>query len=287
MEDILEIGNFGLRWYSFLIAGGLLAGAWIASIEAKGWGEWADHVYNIVILALPLSLIGARAYHVVDKWGEIYSNDPARVFLINEGGIAIYGAVAGSILAVFIYTKWKKLKFSRWLDIGAPGLILGQAIGRWGNFFNQETYGMPSDLPWAITIDPLKRILGYEGFEKFHPLFLYESLLNLIAFGLMMYARRRFQARLYPGDIALLYGVFYGAVRLSLENLRIGNWTIGGGLPTATLISALVLAICGGALIYRHWLRPRLDARKGLGTDSPEGDAPEAGPQETAPAPTE
>ena len=273
MEFIFEVGGFGLRWYSALIATGLAVGAWIATIEARRRGEQPDHVFNIVLLALPLALIGARAYHVIDQWGPLYSHDPARIFLINEGGIGIYGAVAGSILAMFLYTRWslgirwsavmpsfslsrRGLSFARWMDIGAPGLIIGPAIGRWGNFFNQELYGTPSTLPWALDIPFDKRLQGYETFETFHPLFLYESLLNFMAFGAMMYLGRRLSHRLHDGDIALMYGVFYGSVRLSLEGLRIGNWTYGD-VPVATVISALAIVGCGGALLYRHWWAPR------------------------------
>ena len=260
MEFIFKIGAFGLRWYSVLIAAGLLLGSWVASIEAKRRGETTDHVYNILLVALPLALIGARLYHVIDKWGEIYSHDPFRVLLINEGGIGIYGAVAGAIIGIAIYCRWKRLKLSTWLDIGAPGMILGQAVGRWGNFFNQELYGKPSELPWAIYIPPDKRIIGYEGYSNFHPLFLYESFLNLFAFGAMIYIARRFHSRLKSGDLALLYGVLYGAIRLSLETLRIGNWTIGDALPVATVISLLAVVGCGGALLVRHLLAPKRPA---------------------------
>ena len=252
MEFIFHVGPFGLRWYSVLIAAGLLIGSWVASMEAKRRGENADHLYNILLLALPLALIGARVYHVIDKWTEIYSHDPIRVLFINEGGIGIYGAVAGAILGIAIYTRWKHLKLSTWLDIGAPAMILGQAIGRWGNFFNQELYGKPTDMPWGIYIPPDKRIIGYETYSNFHPLFLYESLLNLAAFGALMYIGRRFHGRLKNGALALLYGVLYGAIRLSLETLRIGNWVLGGALPVATLISLSAIVLCGGALIVRH-----------------------------------
>lgn len=264
MEYIFEIGNFGLRWYSFLIAVGLMVGAWVASIEAKDWGERTEHVYNILILALPLALIGARTYHVVHLWSEVYSKDPVRIFFLNEGGIGIYGAIAGSILAVVVYTRWKGLRLSRWLDIGAPALIIGQAIGRWGNFFNQELYGIPSTLPWAIVIDPVHRIAGYQGFSRFHPLFLYESILNAMAFVVLMWVRRRYQGQLQGGDLALLYGLSYGAIRLGLENLRIGNWVVGGGMPAATIISIAAVVGCAGALAYRHVWHPRIGRRKAL-----------------------
>jgi len=260
MEYMFETDVFSLRWYSFLVAMGLLAGAWLATVEANRRGELKDHVYNLLLIALPLSLIGARAYHVIDEWRNVYSHDIGRVFLINEGGIGIYGAIAGSILAVMIYTRWKKLSFSTWLDIGAPGLLLGQVIGRWGNFFNEELYGKPTSVPWAIEIPPERRISGFEQFSEFHPLFFYESMLNAVGVVLILVIGRRCSDRLKGGDIALMYGFWYGAVRLGLENLRIGNWTVGGA-PTATIISALAVAGCGGALIYRHWWKPRRQRR--------------------------
>ena len=264
MEYIFKLGAFGLRWYSVLIAAGVIMGTWVASIEAKRRNESTDHVFNIVLLALPLALIGARTYHVIDQWNIVYKHDPFRVLLINEGGIGIYGAVAGGILAVFIYCKVKKLPVTRWLDIGAPALILGQAIGRWGNFFNEELYGAPTNLPWAIYVPPDKRILGYEGYNNFHPLFLYESLLNLAAFAALMYVGRRFHARLKTGDLGLMYGLFYGSIRLGLENLRIGNWLVNGQVPVATIISGTAVVICGGALLYRHLSAPRRSAEKQL-----------------------
>lgn len=261
MEYIFEIGAFKLRWYSTLIAIGLMVGAYVAARDAKRRGENHDHAYNILLLALPLSLIGARIYHVIHKWNDIYRDDWVRIFLLNEGGIGIYGAIAGSILAVFIYTRWQKLSFIKWLDIGAPGMIVGQAIGRWGNFFNQELYGRPTSLPWSISIPVDKRIPGFDAFSNFHPLFLYESLLNLLAFGTMIYAARRFGDKLKDGDIVLMYGLFYGAIRLGLENLRIGNWVAGPGLPVATMLSLVAVVGCGGMLLYRHWVGPKLAAR--------------------------
>ena len=256
MEFVFEIGGFGLRWYSTMVALGLALGAWVSTTEARRRGDDPDHVFGVLFLAIPGAIIGARVYHVIDKWNAIYKDDLVRIFLINEGGIGIYGAVLGAIIALWIYTKWKGLSFARWMDIGAPGLILGQAIGRWGNFFNEELYGKPTSLPWALDIPPAKRVLGYENFNEFHPLFLYESLLNLIAFGVLMYVGRRFSDRLRVGDIALMYGLFYGSIRLGLENLRIDNWRVGD-LPVATIISATTIIVCGGALLYRQWWLPK------------------------------
>ncbi|MSQ26379.1 MAG: prolipoprotein diacylglyceryl transferase [Dehalococcoidia bacterium] len=254
MEYLIDAGGFKLRWYSTMVALGLVAGTLIAAVEARRRKEDDRHVYNAVLLALPLALIGARLYHVVHEWS-FYSANPSEIVRIDKGGIGIYGAIAGSILAIWIYTRVQKLPFSRWLDIGAPGLLLGQAIGRWGNYFNQELYGKPMDLPWAIHIPLDKRETGYEAFSTYHPLFLYESLLNLLGVAVLMLVARRFAGKLKDGDIALMYGVWYGTVRLSLEGLRIGNWHLGD-LPTATIISLAAIVGCGGALAYRHLRTP-------------------------------
>ena len=255
MEYIFKTGGFGLRWYSFLVAVGLALGTMTAYFEAKRRGEETEEVFNALLIAVPFAIIGARIYHVIHEWG-FYSDHPSRILRIDEGGIGIYGAVIGSVLAMVIFTRMRKLNMWRWMDIGAPGLLVGQIIGRWGNYFNEELYGKPTDAPWAITIPSEKRLDGYEGFTSFHPLFLYESLLNLIGLGLFYYISRKYVKRLQDGDIALMYGLWYGAVRLALENFRIGNWKVAEEVPTATIISIAAIVLCGGALLYRHWIKP-------------------------------
>jgi len=256
VEYIFEVGGFGLRWYSTLVALGLGLGAWLATTEAKRRNEDTNHVFNLLLIALPTSLIGARAYHVIDQWNEIYSRDVLRVIQINEGGIGIYGAVIGAIVGLGIYTRWKGLPVLRWLDIGAPAFILGQAVGRWGNFFNQELYGEPTSVPWAIEINPENRLAGFETISEFHPLFFYESMLNFLGCGVMLLVGRRLRTQLKDGDIFLFYLIWYGAVRLSLEPLRIDNWVVGG-IPTATVVSIAAISAGASILLYRHWLRPR------------------------------
>ena len=133
--------------------------------------------------------------------------------IIGGRGLGIFGAIIGGALGLIIYTRWKKLGTLRWLDIFAPGLILAQAIGRWGNFFNQELYGYPTDLPWGLYIDPAHRLAGYESFSHFHPLFLYESLWNLLGFVGLMEVGRKLSSLLRDGDIFLLYVIYYGVGR--------------------------------------------------------------------------
>ncbi len=259
MEYIFQVGNFGLRWYSFLVAAGLALGTVVAYYEAKRRGEKTEEVFNALLIAVPFAIIGARIYHVIHEWS-FYSDHPSRIIRIDEGGIGIYGAILGSVIAMLIFTKVRKLPMWRWMDIGAPGLLAGQALARWGNYFNEELYGKPTDAAWAINIPLEKRIDGYEGFTSFHPLFLYESLLNLIGLGIFYYISRTYAKKFKEGDFALMYGVWYGAVRLGLENFRIGNWRVAGDVPTATIISILAIVLCGGGLIYRHSRKPGSDA---------------------------
>jgi phosphatidylglycerol:prolipoprotein diacylglycerol transferase len=220
----------------------------IAYIEAKRRGEDPEQLFTMALVVIPLGVIGARAYHVIDKW-DFYSANPGEI--IGGQGLGIFGAVAGGALGVILYTAWKKLNTLRWCDILAPGLILAQSIGRWGNYFNQELYGYPTDLPWGIPIDPANRLPGFEEFTHFHPMFFYESMLNLGGFAMLMIVGRRLKDRLKDGDIMLLYFIWYGIVRFILEGFKPEVWAIGG-IPTARWIAGGLVIIGIGLLWYRH-----------------------------------
>ena len=233
----LSIGAFELRWYSVMILSGLLAGIVLAQREAKRLGEDPEHVVNIAVLGAVAGLIGARTYHVIDRWNEVYVHDPVTVFFIWNGGIGIFGAVAGSALALAAYVWWvnrgaragkpgaKPMNVLRWFDIAAPAFLLGQGIGRWGNFFND-----------------------------FHPLFLYESLLSFLGVAVLLYLARRLAHRLRVGDVLLMYFIWYPAERFALEFLRTDNWRIGD-VPTAQILSTLLAVASVLALVW--WRRPR------------------------------
>ena len=250
-----RIGGFVLRLYSVMIMLGLVAGAWLATQEAKRRGEPPGYVLDALIFCVPLALIGARLYHVVSAW-DYYQANPGQIPAIWQGGIGIYGAVAGSILGMWIFTLWRRQSLLKWLDIGAPGLLLGQAIGRWGNFLNQELYGPPTDAPWGIYIAPENRLAGYEGSERFHPLFFYEFLWNLLGVAVLLFVARRFRAKLKVGDITLMYGIVYPLGRFMLETYRFDAWKVSG-FPTAMWVSLAAMLICGALLLRRH--PPRID----------------------------
>ena len=260
----LPDGNsFPIYWYGILIVCGALAGAYVATLEAKRRGIDPDHVWNALLGALILGVIGARLYHVISSptgttigW-DYYVQNPIEILNFRQGGLGIYGAVLGGVLALYLYARYAKLNFLTLVDIGVPGLFIGQAIGRWGNFFNQELYGFPTDLPWGIAIDAAHRLPVFADLTKypvetthFHPTFLYESLWNLGGAILVLYIARRW-ANAKPGDLLLLWGVLYGLGRFLVEFQRPDAWTISG-IATAQLIGLGLMVVCGVMLMYRH-----------------------------------
>ena len=277
----IQLGGLELRFYSLAIMAGLFAGIALAHREARRLRENPDHVLNIAALGALLSIVGARLYHVFDQqeWPR-YRDDPAAIFAVWNGGIGIFGAIVGAVAALLLYMHFTArlrsvgstgialpmiarrsppLNALRWLDIGAPAFLLGQAIGRWGNFFNQELFGGSTSLPWGIHI-PLEQVAAeapdyvaayLEGATRFHPLFLYESLLNLLGVAVLIFVARRFAHRLRPGDVLLLYLMWYPAVRFSLEFLRTNPWE-QGGVPMAQIISVVLFVGALAALVWRH-----------------------------------
>ena len=256
-----QIGPITVSWYGILIMTGVVAAVVLSFIEAKRRGENLDHVINLALVVLPLGIIGARLYHVIDQWS-YYSQHPS--LIIGGQGLGIYGAVIGGAIGLIIYTIWRKLSPPRWMDIVAPGLILAQAIGRWGNFFNQELFGYPTNLPWGIYIDPANRLstpfANLPPDTRFQPLFLYESILDALGCVMLLVVGRKLRKRLLDGDIFCLYVIYYGIVRFYLEGLKIEVWTLGG-IPTARWIAGLGIIIALGIMIYRHWRRGRSEKR--------------------------
>lgn len=275
---LFEVGPFAIRWYGLLIVSGALAAAYIAGIEARRKKEDPDHAWNLLIWCLIFGIIGARLYHVFSSpagssrgFNYYFFEHPfttltlfgasipfPSALLIWEGGIGIYGALLGGILAVVIYTYREKLNVWRWLDNIAPGMLLAQAIGRWGNFFNQELYGPPTDLPWGITITnvgqripPFDDLTTYPLTTTFHPLFLYESLWNVLGFVLLIWIGRKYASKLLDGDLTSLYLIWYPVGRILVESLRPDAWTLSG-IPTAQIVSIILIVAGVGLIIFRR-----------------------------------
>lgn len=252
-----------IYWYGILIVAAAIAGAALASVEAKRKGIDPDHVWNALLFALLFGVLGARLYHVLSDWAQ---GDPLGYFsrdfgtnlfnILNprSGGLGIFGAAVGGIFGIWVYTKFAKIKFWPLVDAAMPGLALGQAIGRWGNFFNQELYGFPTDLPWGIPITAAHRLPQFSSLPdtaRFHPTFLYESLGMLIVTGLLLYIARRWDKTLFPGDMVLLYGIFYPLVRFFTEMQRPDAWLFAG-VPVAQIISIGAFVISSIWFLYRH-----------------------------------
>jgi phosphatidylglycerol:prolipoprotein diacylglycerol transferase len=251
-----QLGPLPVYWYGIGYALGLAAVYFLLTRLARRAGEDPDLVGNGMIIVAVAALIGGRLYHVIDQWA-LYADDPISIILPPYTGLGAYGGLLTGTLAVVAYTRYKGVSFWRWVDIVAPGVFLMQAIARWGNFFNQELYGPPTSLPWGIPIECVHRISAYPcdafPFEstRFHPLFLYESISGLLGMLFLLWVGSRFRDRLRPGDIAMVFFIWYGLVRFALETLRSDNWTFFG-VPTAMLVSLAFALVALAVLIWRH-----------------------------------
>jgi phosphatidylglycerol:prolipoprotein diacylglycerol transferase len=253
----VQIGPLPVYWYGLGYALGLALAYIIMTREARRRGHDADLIANGLIVVAVAALAGGRIYHVIDQWQNLYAADPLRVILPPYTGLGVYGGLITGTIAGAVYTIWKRASFWTWADIVAPGLFAMQAVGRWGNFFNQELYGPPTNLPWGIAIQCEHRIPAYPcatyplATTHFQPLFLYESLSGAIGLLVLLFLARRFGGRLRTGDLLGVFFIWYGVVRFALETLRADNWTFFG-IPTAQLFSVLFV-VAGLALIaLRH-----------------------------------
>lgn len=244
----LQIGPLAIRWYGLLIATAVLLGTSLAHREAIRRGEDPDQLLNVIVLGVMSALVGARLYYVLFNWG-YYGPRPSKILAVWEGGLAIHGGILGGALATVIYTVRKKLSVLTYMDIMAPSLVLGQAIGRWGNFFNQEAFGTPTNLPWRLYIEPYHRPPHLAAFEFFHPTFLYESLWDLGVFVVLYFLlRRRLEQSL--GTLSLCYLGLYSIGRYFVEGLRIDSLMLGP-LRVAQVLS---LVLMGASLVGLAWL---------------------------------
>jgi phosphatidylglycerol:prolipoprotein diacylglycerol transferase len=220
-----RVFNFEIRWYGILIALALIIGIAVAYFIARYREQKADEIINFAPFAVIFGVIGARFLHVVVNWS-YYSGHLSYIFAFRKGGLAIQGVMLGGILALLVFCKIRKLDFWLWADIVAPALLLGQAIGRWGNFFNQEAFGMPTSLPWGIYIDPMNRPAGYASFQYFHPTFLYESIADIILLILLLLIHRLYKKRPDKFPYGLIFATYlgvYAVYRSLIEYYRIDS----------------------------------------------------------------
>jgi phosphatidylglycerol:prolipoprotein diacylglycerol transferase len=278
MPQGIQIGPIMIRFYALIILAGALAAAWLATQEAKRRGKDPEMVWDMLPWLLIGGIIGARLWHVLTPSSsnaamglttQYYFQHPLEILKIWKGGLGIFGGIIGGAIALAIYCRAQKQNFFEWTDIIAPGLLIAQAIGRWGNFVNQEVYGPPSDLPWAIYIDPAHRLPGFEAVERYHPLFLYESLLTLLGGLLLLYIGRKYMDKLFTGDLFLMYLVYYPLVRFGLEFIRLDPSAVGtiNINQTVMLIVGLVALLI---LVLRHtvWQPKAVQAIQTEGIDA-------------------
>jgi phosphatidylglycerol:prolipoprotein diacylglycerol transferase len=258
---LVQIGPLPLYWYGVCYALGLFAAYQVVVSEARRHYLDASLVANGIIIVAAAALIGGRLYHVIDQWA-LYKDDPIKIVLPPYTGLGVYGGIIVASIVAILYVRRLHESVARWADVIAPALFVMQAIGRWGNFFNQELYGPPTSLSWGIPIDCARRVVPYlcppEGSvpvdATFQPLFLYESISGLLGAVFLIWLGRRFTHRLRPGDLLLIFFVWYGTVRLALETWRVGNWTFQE-IPVASIISAGLIVGSAALLVARH-LRP-------------------------------
>ncbi|MEM1368693.1 MAG: prolipoprotein diacylglyceryl transferase [Cyanobacteria bacterium P01_H01_bin.15] len=262
---IFAFGPFALRWYGLLMLTAILLGAWIASEQLERQGEPGDNLWDMLIWLLVPAMLGARLYYVFiqsprsDAGIGYYLSHPGQILQVWQGGIHIFGAFIAGSLALVLYCRWKKLAPLKYLDAIALALPLAQAVGRWGNFINQELYGPPTQLPWGLLIDARHRIAPYQDLTaypdstRFQPLFLYESLWNFLGFALIFWLSRRFDKQLQDGDILLMYLLWYPTGRFFIEFLRTDSWFFPGTpFNVVHILCAVAITISAATLWWRH-----------------------------------
>ena len=244
----IHIGPMVIRWYGILIAAAVLLGTLLAQREAVRRREDPDQLLNVVVLAVLVALLGARLYYVAFNWS-YYGQHPTKILAVWEGGLAIHGGLIAGCIAILLYGWSRRLPFLTYLDVMVPSVALGQAIGRWGNFFNQEAFGTPTNLPWKLYIDVYHRPPHLAASEYFHPTFLYESLWNLGVFAaLHLGLRKPLQDR--PGALTLCYFALYSVGRFIVEGFRIDSLMLGP-YRAAQVMSAILFVLSAVALVLR------------------------------------
>jgi phosphatidylglycerol:prolipoprotein diacylglycerol transferase len=289
---VIRIGPLSVGWYGVLIMSGALGGAVLAELEGRRRGYDTSHVWNLLMLGLVTAVVVSRLTYVLGNWA-VYSRDIPSIFGIEDGrfvglrGLTIHGAFFGAVLAAWLYTWRQKLSTWVWLDLGMIGFLVGQAVGRWGNFFNQEAYGWRTTLPWGLRIAAENRLdvvnaagnilpeysklaagspvcdapglacyrdLTRFPFEttRFHPTFLYESLWNAASCLLLIFLARRYGDRMIRGEAFFLYGILYATGRFANEFLRVDSEYLGS-FPAAQIVSVGLFVVCATCLVVRRW----------------------------------
>lgn len=230
-----------IKWYALILTTGLILGVIFGIAEAKRVGISSDSILDIVLVGTPTAIVFARAYYVICEW-DYYSLHKDEIIKIWNGGIAIYGAIIGAVLAAFIYCRVKKISIGKMFDVCCFGLLIGQIVGRWGNFVNAEAHGGETDLPWRMYISEIDMAV--------HPTFLYESIWNIIGFVILFLYRKH---KKFEGEIFLMYITWYGFGRAFIEGLRTDSLYIGHtGIRTSQLLAILTVIAAAITIIVKR-----------------------------------
>ena len=290
-------------WYGVLMALGILIGVWLTLREGKRKKLTEDDILDMCLVIIPSGVVGARLYYVIFEWAS-YASNPIRALYIWEGGLAIYGAVIGGLIGMFIYSRVKKIRFLKLADCIAPGLVLAQAIGRWGNFFNQEAFGLPINngelmwFPFAVYIESYHTFNGQPCSNPYHmATFFYESVWCLIVFIILWSCRRKFK---HNGDAILSYAALYGLERMFVERLRGDSLyiikpggAIAAGIRVSEMLSFILVVAIAAFFLIRHfkekklgrliWPAPEAEPEEGT-TENEAGNAEDCENEETSEA---
>jgi len=252
---IFTIGKFSLRWYGVIVMIGVVIGSWIVEREIKRRGENGDRIWDALIWILPIGIIGARLWFVVNAilgGNRFYIDNPDKIVKIWEGGLHIYGGLLLGAIALIVYLRNNKLDVWLFFDAAGPALLIGQAIGRIANFINQELYGPPTTLPWGIPIDMVHRLPEFRNLSeatRFHPTFAYEMLWNLAVAGLLIWLSHRFEKELKPGALFAGWLMFAGIGRVWIEYFRPDQPKIEAMDVSYTAIVAGLMAVFGAVML--------------------------------------
>ena len=244
-----SLGPLTIRFYALCLIAGIIAG-WVLGLRRwRARGGSQETFESILLWTIPVAIVGARVYHVLTHQSDYFGpgRNPWSVLYIWEGGIAIFGAIAGGALAAWVACRVKGVRFAALADTLAPALALGQVIGRLGNWFNQELYGLPTTLPWGLEIEPRYRLPGFEQYETFHPMFLYEMVWNAVVVVVLLWADRRF--RLGRGKVFALYLALYGFGRIFTEGMRVDPSETMFGPLRQNQFAAILISL-GGILLF-------------------------------------
>jgi prolipoprotein diacylglyceryl transferase len=276
-QGVWEVFGFPLRAYALCIIAGIVVAMLVATRRWRARGGTADGLESVIVVAIPFGIVGARLYHVLTDY-QLYfgpGKHPLDALKIWNGGLGIWGAVALGTLGAYLMARRRKIRLPALLDALAPGLVLAQAIGRLGNWFNQELFGRPTTLPWGLQIDPAYRPAGFEQYATFHPTFLYELVWDVIVAVVLVWADRRF--RLGQGKVFALYVVLYTAGRFWIETLRIDQVNELGGFRLNNYTSAVGFVV---GLTWLIWLVKNRPGREAV----VEARVTDAGPEGAAEA---